>query len=440
MSFLDRLNSVLGLRENRSYNNNDIYVEERANNTPLISKISFGGGSSGYVESKAMKISAVYRCVNCITDAISQLPLEPFKVDKRGYKRKLKNNPLYKILNQNPNQRMTRATFLSLMVQSTLLTGNAYAYILRGIDGKVEQLIFIPSNYVTIISPKNIVDSPEYLINGINGNVKEKDLIHILNFSYDGVIGISTLAHAANTLGLAYDSEQHARNFFLNGASVGGYLKTGSSLNAEQKQKLKQQWVDSMGSAKGSTNSVAILSGDQEFKQITLSPEQSQLLASREFDVVSICRYFGVSPIKCFDLSHANYASSEAANLSFLTDTLQPILQKFELEFERKLFPNEEVDVRFDVTALLRSDKAGLSTYYREMFNLGALCINEIRKDLDLMPIEGGDTHFVQANLLSAQAAASNLPANSMIRTEENQTNENPHTEENEEEKPTEEE
>lgn len=43
------------------------------------------------------------------------------------------------------------------------------------------------------------------------GNAVEAcNMIHLLNFSYDGIKGISTLSHAKNVLGLALDSESHA--------------------------------------------------------------------------------------------------------------------------------------------------------------------------------------------------------------------------------------
>jgi phage portal protein BeeE len=55
-------------------------------------------------------------------------------------------------------------------------------------------------------------------------------MIHILNFSYDGINGISTLRHARNTLGLAMDSESHAQGFFKGGANLAGILKVNSTL------------------------------------------------------------------------------------------------------------------------------------------------------------------------------------------------------------------
>ena len=417
MGFFKELNKIMGFNSTNE-------TEVRNFGTGKFGALCFGGGTN-YTQDKAMLLSTVYRCVNAISDSIAQLPLEPYKIDSKGYKKKLRKHPTYKVLNATPNKRMTRYTFIQLLISSMLLRGNAYAYILRNQNGEVEQLIYIPSEYVTIIPPKYIIEPVKYSIVGINGEVEEKDILHLLNFSYDGVNGISTLQHARNTLGLATDAEQHATNFFQQGAAIGGFIEVPAMMQPKQKEEFKQSWIETMGSKKGATNGVAILESGAHFQPVSISPSDSQLLESRQFDVVSICRFFGVSPIKCFDLSHANYNSSEAANLSFLTDTLQPIMQKIELEFERKLYPNEEIDVRFDTSALLRADKSALSSYFREMIQNGVMSINECRKELDLLPVEGGDKNLMQVNMMAVENIVNNVPTNSAIDNpvkEENDT------------------
>lgn len=109
----------------------------------------------------------------------------------------------------------------------------------------------------------------------------------------------------------------------------------------------------------------------------------------------------------------------EQSNLSFLTDTLQPILSKFEQEFNRKIFIGTNIEVKFDTSKLLRADKAGLASYYNTLFNIGVMSPNEIRKELDLTGIEDGDNHFIQSNLLSVKEAANNRPQNSMLTSSE---------------------
>ena len=160
--------------------------------------------------------------------------------------------------------------------------------------------------------------------------------------------------------------------------------------------------------ATGTPNGVAVLEGNLSFQTITVNPTDAQLLETRQFNVVDICRFFGVSPVKAFDLTKSSYSTVEATNLSFLTETLSPLLEKIELEFERKLYkPSEKdsIDVRFDTATLLRADKAALAQYYNTLFNIGVVSPNEIRKQLDLPAIEGGDNTFVQVNIQPLEKA-----------------------------------
>lgn len=370
--------------------------------------ISFG--SSIYTNEYAMKLSAVYRAVNCISDAVAQLPCEVYKVDKKGYKIKDRNNPVFNILNAKPNARMTRYTFISLLVQSMLLKGNAYALISRNKEGKVEQLIFIPSDYISIIPPKYIYQPVSYQVTGLEGKIESKDMIHILNQTYDGVIGISTLQFARNSLGLYHDSEKFASNFFSSGCALGGFVKSDTNLTPKQKAEIKNGFQNAFGK-NGESNGLAILEANLSYVPVTLNAVDSQMLQNREFSIIDVARWFGVSPLKLADLSKSSYSTVEATQLQFLTDTISPLLQKLELEFERKLFNSEgNIDVRFDVAQLLRADRQSLASYYSTMFNIGAMSVNEIRKEIDLPNIKNGDENFVQVNLQTLTKATSENP------------------------------
>ena len=308
---------------------------------------------------------------------------------------------------------MSRFTFMKALMVSVLLKGNGYAYIERDVKGNAVALHFIPADLVTVISPKKLSDNIKYSITGI-GNVEACNMIHILNFSYDGITGISTLAHAKNTLGLAVDSEAHAAGFFKGGANMAGILKLVSgTLTESQKKGLKTSWQNAFSPETGTPNGVCVLEGNMEFEPITVNPSDAQLLETREFNVIDICRFFGVSPVKAFDLSKSSYSTVEATELAFLTDTLAPLLEKIELEFERKLYkPSEKdsIDVRFDTATLLRADKQSLANYYQTLFNIGVISPNEIRKELDLPAVEYGDNTFVQVNIQPIEKAVTSNP------------------------------
>lgn len=399
-----------------------IHEHQHYNPYDNIGALMFGTYGA-FSSQRALNLSAVYRAVEIISSSVAQLPIYPYMTDEKEYKVKLTKHPLYKIVNKRPNNRMSRYSLMKTLIQSMLLRGNAYIYIKRK-GNEVKELVYIPSEYVSIVPPKDIFTEITYNVLGI-GVVESKDIIHIRNFSYDGVTGISTLAFAKDTLALANDSEENARSFFNSGCNINGVLTvTSGSLTAKQKSDIKNSWMQAFGSkSQGGNNSgLAVLESNMSYQPISVNPADSQLLESRQFNVLEIARFFGVPSTLLFSMDGANYNTTEAMMLAFLQQTLQPILTKIEEEFNLKLFNDADtnIEVRFDTSQLLRTDKEKLSNYYNRMFNIGAMSINEIRKEIDLTELADGDTHFVPANLLSVKAAANNQPANSAIHSEEN--------------------
>ncbi len=364
--------------------------------------------ASSYANNKAMLLSAVYRCVEVISDSIAQLPCEPYRIDSDGCKIKFTKHPTYNLLNREPNQNMSKFTFMKTMVVSMLLTGNAYALIERDERGNAKALYYIPTELVTILKPQTITDTISYSITSMKNVVEDCNMIHILNFTSDGYEGISTLAYARKTLGLAMDAEANAEGFFKGGANVAGILKCNSPLATKQKESLKSSWNSAFNGSTGTPNGIAVLDADLDFQSVTVNPSDAQLLETRQFNVVDICRFFGVSPVKAFDLSKSSYNTIEQMQLAFLTDTLQPLLEKIECEFQRKLYKPSEKDnitVRFSTAPLLRADKQSQANYYNTLFQMGVMTINEIRRELDLPHLENGDTSFVQVNVQTLKNA-----------------------------------
>jgi HK97 family phage portal protein len=245
------------------------------------------------------------------------------------------------------------------------------------------------------------VSSLDYTFTGL---VEPRDMIHVLNFSYDGIVGVSTIQHACQTLGIATDSEAHASGFFKSGGSVGGILtiEGATRVTKDQKDQIYSEWERRTNPVTGRPNGIVVLAQNQKYQAVSISPKDSQLLESRQFNVIDICRFFSVSPVKAFDLSKSSYSTIEASQLAYLTDTLQPIITKIELEINRKVFlPSERGHVRaeFNTSTLLRTDKAAQATYNREMFNIGAKTPNEIRRENNLPRLENGDSAFVQVNV-----------------------------------------
>lgn len=359
---------------------------------------------SGYVSSKSLTIASCYRAVNLISDAIASLQLKVYKVDNEGYKSEDYTNNLYTLLGFEPNSNMSRFTLFKLIVQSILLRGNAYIKIYRDNNFNVLSLEFINPDLVTISVIKGEI---KFSIEGVKGYINNSDMIHIVNFpQMNSFYGLSTVSYAANALTLSYNSESHAANFFQGGANAAGFLSSTAPLTPKQEKDLIDKFKAASNTDTGNPNGIVFMGGAGDIKLQTLgiSPKDSQLLETRAFNVLDIARFFSVNPILLFDNTKGTYSNVENANLDFLNTTLLPIIEKIENEFIRKLIrPSERMrlELRFDLSNVLRADSNSRADYFTKLFNLGVVSSNQIAKELNLPKIdsEGADKHFISTNL-----------------------------------------
>ena len=124
--------------------------------------------------------------------------------------------------------------------------------------------------------------------------------------------------------------------------------------------KNKQQRVGKASITSTQGGGVAILPQGLDFQSISISPEDSQLLDVRKYNVVEIARFFNISPVKLFDYTNVSYSTLEQTSMSYLQDTILPITQMMEDEFNLKLFKPSEVGkkgVDFDYSVVVATDK-----------------------------------------------------------------------------------
>lgn len=401
----------------------EINISIRKASKKEISAIpSHTGSYPAFLQSRSqpLLLSAVYRCVDLISGSVAVLPLETYRLDTEGFKVKCKSHPVYYILNSEPNENMTRYTFFKTLMASVLLQGNGYAYIERDSNLNVTQLIYLPPQLVSIvwIMDRHGIRRKRYKVSGFKDLVDPRDMIHVLNFSYDGIVGVSTLTHARQTLCISTASEEHAANFLHSRASSAGVLTVEGAARLTEKQKddIYATW-DRRMNQNSSGSSIAVLEANMKYQPITISPKDSQLLESRQFNVVDICRFFSVSPVKAFDLTKSSYSTVEATQLDYLTDTALSVITKIEQEVNRKVFLPSERDTyvaEFNTAAILRTDKAAQAAYWKDMFNIGAATPNEIRRENNLARLDNGDQAFVQVNVQTLDRAVNPPEGNEM--------------------------
>lgn len=366
-------------------------VEERKieNLYPIFSEaLTFGGLSGKYGN---MNLSAVYRAVELISDSIAVIPIKIKEVNET-HSEETKNHPLYYFFNDKTENTISKYNLIKLLVQSVILKGNGFAHIKRDATGEPIGLRFLKSEDVTI-NWNEVTNDVTYTCNKITSKkILPKDMIHLIKNTYNGVQGISVLSYANRTLNLANSTENAANSFYTNGCNLSGILKVQGQLTDKQRTDIRNSW--NIAYSEGGSG-LAILQGNMDYTPVQLSAEDSQLLSSREYNVIDIARYFGISPVLLGDLTHSSYSTLEAAQNEFLTHTLQPYITMIESEFNRKLIKDDRYTINLDETYLLKTDKTAQATYYSTLLSNGVLCVNEVRNDLGLSPIEGGDKHII---------------------------------------------
>ena len=367
--------------------------EKRNNSINYISSygdaLSFG---SILNRNAALNISAAYRAVEIISDTIAILPIK-VSVTNVDHKDTIDEHPIYSAFNSNDI--MTKYTLMKLLVQSVLLKGNGFAYIERADDGTVTGLRYLDANNV-IINYNQLTNELWYTCTTVSttSRIEPINMIHLVKDSNDGVNGISVLTYASRTLENANNTENSANNFFQNGCNLSGVLTVQGQLTEKQKQDIRSSWNQAYSNG---GNGLAVLQGNMSYQPIQLSAADSQMLESRQFNIQDIARFFGISPVLLGDLSHSSYSTIEATQNQFLLHTIQPYITMIEEEFNKKLLkPSESnLSINLDETAMLKTDKSALASYYSTLIDKGILCINEVRKELGYSKIDGGDRHLI---------------------------------------------
>lgn len=361
----------------------------------------FGTSSSGKVVTadKAIQLSAVWACVRLLSESVSTLPLKVYQREKDGSRKLAQNHPAYQLLCRRPNLEMTPSRFMLMIMASICLRGNSFVEK-KMIGAKLVSLIpLLPQNMVVKRLDNGDLEYT-YTENGSNRVIPVKNMMHIRGFGLDGVCGMMPMRTGRDVFGSAMAVEESAAKIFENGIQTSGFFLSKNLLTKEQRQKNRENLNKFVGSK--NAGKAMVLEGDMSYQNITLNPEDAQMLESRAFSIEEICRWFRVPP---FMVGHTTKQSSwsssvEGMNMQFLTNTLRPLLINIEQEISRCLLNgDDDLFAEFSVEGLLRADSAGRSAYYTTALQNGWMSRNDVRRLENLPPIDGGDIYTVQLNL-----------------------------------------
>lgn len=351
----------------------------------------------------ALTYTAVYAAVRILAESVASLPLFIYKRLPNGGKERAKKHPLFFLLHDEPNIQQDSFQFREMMMGHLLLRGNAYAKII--INGKGDIKSLVPLNpdkmRVTVNEKGNIV----YVYQAQKGEEKylQDEIFHVKGLSSDGLVGLSPIDLARNSIGLGMDAEGYGATFFSNNASPGGILSHPGKIGDAGAELIKKSWQEKF-SGKANQHKVAVLEEGMKWEAIGLKNTDSQFLETRKFQVTEIARIFRVPPHMIGDLDKATFSNIEQQSLEFVIFSLRPWLVRWESAIKRALFLDEEKEdyfAEFLVDGLLRGDIGSRYSAYAVGRQNGWLSVDEIREfeNLNPLPDDTGKIYLEPLNM-----------------------------------------
>lgn len=369
----------------------------------------------------ALQLSTFWACVKITAGVVSAMPLVLYEKDGNGGRNPIPDHQLSSILSVSPDGERTAIEFWESMVAWMLVTGNAYAEIVRS-GQRIVGLNHLPSDHVQV-TRENGELRYTFTQDGQRIVLPAESVLHLKGFGFGGDTGLSVVRYGAQTLGSSIAAEETAGKLLGNGMMPSGVLESDQALNDEQRKQL----TEIMRAYSSSTNAgkIMVLEAGLKFNQLSLDPDDGQLLATRSFAVEDICRWFNIPPVIVGHAANGVTAwgsGIEQLILQWLASGLNNVCVRIEKRILLQLIPRNEwgrVYAEFNRESLLQMDSAAKISFLSQAVQNGLMTRNESRAKLnlprDLDP--ASDKLTAQTNLAPLEKLGATTDARTTIRS-----------------------
>lgn len=347
----------------------------------------------------ALQISTVWACIDRRATLVASLPFFVY-MTQAGEKILARASRLYQLLHDSPNSRMTPMEFWRAMMMYYDLRGRAYARIDRDAAGEAIALWPMPADQV---ESRVLDDGSMVYLYSFAGNVAvlaAENVLHLKNLG-NGTEGLSKLEFMRATTDEAGKAQTAASSLFASGGKPTGILMVDRTLSETQRAAVRRNFMEM---AEGTTQRLHVLEANMKYEALSLSPEQMQLLATRNYGVEEICRWFDCPPVL---VHHANVTAwgsgIDTIIQGFYTTALRPTLVNIEQAVRKRVMtPRQRANMtaEFNLDALMRGNPEQRVKVYATQVQNGLKTRAEVRQ-LEGDPFMDGTTILTaQSNLV----------------------------------------
>lgn len=358
-------------------------------------------------EDVALKYSAVFACCRILAETFASTPLHEYKKIDNDNREKTNDTGLYDVLHNVSNSEMSAYNFHELAMYQLCLWGNFLAKKVQNRVGEIIQLY--PYNWEKVTPDRDEKEKLYYKIKKNDGieEVKKyrKDVFHVVGNSLNGVVGMSPITYTAKAIQLGLTYEIYGINFYKKGAFPSGNFKHPQFLKPEAYERLKKDIKTNYTSLQNAGTPMLLEDG-LEYQPLSINPVDAQLIESKKFQIEDVARIYRVPLHLLQNLDKATNNNIEHQSLEFVMYTMLPHYKRYESTINSQLLNknqrNDGYYYEFNVGGLLRGDQKSMAEAFATGRQWGWLSVNDIRRMLNLNPIDNGDIYLQPLNMIEA--------------------------------------
>ncbi|HUU97703.1 MAG TPA: phage portal protein [Phycisphaerae bacterium] len=368
----------------------------------------YGNGCAAVNVNSALSVPALWRGVNLLANDVAKLPCFVYKRMEPAGKSKDAMHPAYKLIRYRANRFQKAGEFRRTLMAHALLARGGFAFIDRNGSGDaVEMLMLDPYSTYPFIESSARGQRLFYAttIGGSQRVLDAIDVLHIKGLSWDGLTGLSILDLCREAIGLPIARQRSQCKFYTNGMRSSGMLMFPGHIDEEAQKELLTDF-EAKTSGLDNTARTILLEDGVKYQQLSITPEDAQLVENAQFSDRQIALLLGVPVHKLGDTETTSFASLEQQNQSYLDESLDPWLVNWEDEFREKLLREREKEndthvVEFVRQALLRANTAERTSYYSTARQWGWLSVDDIRdlENMNPLPDSLGQDYLQPMNM-----------------------------------------
>lgn len=341
--------------------------------------------TSAITREMAMQIPSLKAGIGFIADLVSSLEIKLHKVND-GKVETVSDDHRLKLLNDETGDTLNSYQMKQSLVRDFIISGNGYVYLNKDRNRIISIHYVEPSRVSVTPNVDPIFKDGKLIVNGVLYN--NYDFIIFAKNTVNGLSGKGLLDESSDILELTYNTLAFANSNIKAGGIKRGVVKSSKKLDDESMSYLKSSWAE-LYDTNNSTNKVIILNDSLDFKELSQTSIELQILENRKTNNEDILNLIKM-PINIL-----NGTATEQQYNNFIKSTIIPILSQLESAFNSALLLETEKEQKFyfsfETKDLLKGSAKERFETYKTAVEAGIMTVNEARYQEDYDSIEGLD-------------------------------------------------